>query len=80
MNMPGNRTELLIFLSNSFEDAIRTAISVGGDSDTLLQLPVLSQRHIIAPEDIKIRSYLDDYLRAIFDEWYRFIGCDTITR
>ena len=69
--------------ADSFEDAIRTAISVGGDSDTLAAITgSVAEAYYSVPEDIKNKAitYLDDYLRAIFDEWYRFIGCDTITR
>ncbi|NMA34826.1 MAG: hypothetical protein GX940_09825 [Clostridiaceae bacterium] len=52
-------------------------------SDTLAAITgSVAEAYYSVPEDIKNKAitYLDDYLRAIFDEWYRFIGCDTITR
>lgn len=56
--------------STSFEDAIRTAISIGGDSDTL------AAAYYGVPQAIKEKalSYLDGELRAIFDEWVTFTG------
>jgi len=58
--------------SNSFEDAIRIAISVGGDSDTLAAITgSIAEAYYGVPDDIrkKALAYLDDDLRAIFDEW-----------
>lgn len=63
--------------STSFEDAIRTAISVGGDSDTLAAITcAIAEAYYGVPEDIKetALSYLDDELFAIYDEWTKFIG------
>jgi ADP-ribosylglycohydrolase len=62
--------------SNSFEDAIRTAISVGGDSDTLAAITgSIAEAYYGIPEDIKEKAltYLDTELRSIYDEW-----CETI--
>jgi ADP-ribosylglycohydrolase len=61
--------------STSFEDAIRTAISLGGDSDTLAAITGgIAEAHYGVPEDIRARAleYLDDELRAIYDEWTAF--------
>ncbi len=58
--------------SNSFEDAVRIAISVGGDSDTLAAITCsIAEAYYGVPEDIRTKAlrYLDDDLRAIFDEW-----------
>ncbi len=63
--------------STSFEDAIRTAISLGGDSDTLAAITgSIAEAHYGVPKDIKDKAlnYLDSDLRAIYDEWYEFIG------
>lgn len=63
--------------STSFEDAIRTAISLGGDSDTLAAITgSIAEAHYGVPDDIKDKTltYLDKNLRAIYDEWYDFIG------
>lgn len=62
--------------SNSFEDAIRTAISVGGDSDTLAAITgSIAEAYYGIPEDIKEKAltYLDADLRSIYDEWCEFI-------
>ena len=62
--------------STSFEDAIRIAISIGGDSDTLAAITgAISEAYYGIPEDIKNKAltYLDDKLRAIYDEWSVFM-------
>jgi len=58
--------------SESFEDAIRIAISLGGDSDTLAAITgSIAEAYYGVPEDLKEKalSYLDDDLREIYDEW-----------
>lgn len=63
--------------STSFEDAIRIAISVGGDSDTLAAITgSIAEAYYGVPKDIKEKAfnYLDSDLRTIYDEWYEFIG------
>ena len=63
--------------SKSFEDAIRTAISLGGDSDTLGAITgAIAEAYYGVPDDMreKALSYLDDELRAIYDEWEGFRG------
>ena len=55
--------------STSFEDAIRNAISIGGDSDTLAAITGgIAQAYYGIPEDIKAKalSYLDDRLLKIY--------------
>ena len=61
--------------STSFEDAIRTAISLGGDSDTIGAIAgAIAEAYYGVPEDIKEKAlaYLDEELRAIYDEWTAF--------
>ncbi len=61
--------------SGSFEDAIRTAISLGGDSDTIAAITgAIAQAHYGVPDYIGARAltYLDEELRAIYDEWEAF--------
>jgi ADP-ribosylglycohydrolase len=63
--------------SSSFEDAIRTAISVGGDSDTLAAITGgIAEAYYGVPENISARAleYLDDDLRGIYDEWTAFMA------
>lgn len=62
--------------SASFEDAIQTAVSVGGDSDTLAAITgSIAEAYYGVPEEIKATalSYLDRDLRAIYDEWKLFM-------
>jgi len=61
--------------AESFEDAIRTAVSVGGDSDTIAVIAgSIAEAYYGVPEDIKNRAltYLDVDLRNILEEWYSF--------
>lgn len=62
--------------STSFEDAIRTAISVGGDSDTLAAITgAIAEAYYGIPKDIeeKALTYLDGDLRAIYAAWKEFV-------
>lgn len=62
--------------SKSFEDAIRNAISIGGDSDTLAAITgAVAEAYYGVPEKLKEKAlaYLDDELRSIFDDWYDYI-------
>jgi len=62
--------------SNSFEDAVRTAISLGGDSDTLAAITgSIAEAYYGVPDHIreKALTYLDYELRSIFDEWEKFM-------
>lgn len=62
--------------SNSFEDAIRTAISLGGDSDTLAAITgSIAEAYYVLPDDIngKALNYLDSYLCTIYDSWCLYI-------
>lgn len=65
--------------SKSFEDAIRTAISLGGDSDTIAAITgAIAEAYYGVPDDIRDKAlvYLDNELRTIYDEWEEFIGKD----
>ena len=60
--------------STSFEDAIRTAISLGGDSDTVGAITgAISEAYYGVPDWMQAQalSYLDDRLRVIYDAWER---------
>ena len=60
------------FESTSFEDAIRNAISIGGDSDTLGAITgAVAEAYYGVPEKIKslANSYLPADLRGIVDEF-----------
>jgi type I restriction enzyme M protein len=62
--------------STSFEDAIRNAVSLGGDSDTLAAIAgAIAEAHYGIPEDIKKRalSYFDDEMLPVYEEWVPFI-------
>jgi len=62
--------------STSFEDAIRTAISLGGDSDTIGAITgAIAEAYYGVPkgmEEIAL-TYLDESLKTIYDEWVAFV-------
>jgi ADP-ribosylglycohydrolase len=61
--------------STSFENAIRTAISLGGDSDTIGAITgAIAEAYYGVPSEIKEKAlgYLDEELRAIYDAWEKF--------
>lgn len=61
--------------STSFEDAIRTAISLGGDSDTIGAITGgIAEAYYGVPDAIreKALTYLDEELLAIYREWTDF--------
>lgn len=63
--------------SKSFEDAIRTAISIGGDSDTIAAITgSIAEAYYGVPQSIKdvALSYLDNDLLSIYNEWNQLIG------
>jgi ADP-ribosylglycohydrolase len=61
--------------SVSFEDAIRNAVSIGGDSDTLAAITGgIAEAYYGIPLDLKRKAlvYLDRELRDIYREWEKF--------
>ncbi len=63
--------------STSFEDAIRNAISIGGDSDTVAAIAgAIADAYYGVPDKIRdtALNYLNDELRQIYDEWVEFIS------
>ena len=60
-----------VFLeSESFEDCIRLAISLGGDSDTIAAMAgSIAEQYYGIPEEfkLKVRDYLDKDLLKILD-------------
>lgn len=61
--------------STSFEDAIRNAISLGGDSDTLAAITgSFAEARYGAPEELKRWAYskLDDRMRKVVDEFEKY--------
>ena len=69
---------LVSFLeSENFEDAIRNAISIGGDSDTLAAITgSIAEAAYGIPEDIKEKaiSYLDNQIKELYNKWVNFIN------
>ncbi|MCY1153076.1 MAG: ADP-ribosylglycohydrolase family protein [Sphaerochaetaceae bacterium] len=64
------------FESTSFEDAIRIAISLGGDSDTIAAMTgSIAQSYYGVPKEMeeKALTYLDKELRDIYKQWVLFI-------
>lgn len=63
---------MAFFESTSFEDAIRNAISVGGDSDTLAAITGgIAEAYYGVPEELKQKalSYLDKRLLGIYADY-----------
>jgi len=63
--------------SKSYEDAIRNAISVGGDSDTLAAITgAIAEAYYGIPNSIKEKAitYLDDFLIKPLKQWRGFIS------
>jgi type I restriction enzyme M protein len=61
--------------STSFEHSLRLSISIGGDSDTVAAISSsIAGAYYGIPEDMKkiALTYLDDYLKSIYDEWSSF--------
>ena len=68
--------------SNSFEDAIRIAISIGGDSDTIAAITgSIAEAYYGIPHSLgeKALAYLNHDLRAIYDEWISCFPSNTET-
>ena len=62
--------------AESFEDAIRTAVSLGGDSDTVAAITgAVAEAFWGVPGDIGERAltFLDEDLRDIWERWEEFI-------
>lgn len=65
------------FESTDFEDAIRNAISLGGDSDTLAAITGgIAEAYYGIPQNIKDKAltYLDEDLLNLVNRFYRFIN------
>ena len=63
--------------STSFEDAIRNAISIDGDSDTIAAMTgSLAEAYYGVPEDLKRKAerFLPDDMRVILDQFYNRYG------
>jgi len=59
-----------------FEDAIRNAISLGGDSDTLAAITgSIAKAAYSVPDEIKYKalSFLDERLTEVYDRWETYI-------
>ena len=65
---------LYVFLiSNNFEDSIRKAISIGGDTDTIAAIVgSISESYYGIPEHLKkqARQYLKDYMYDLLKDRY----------
>ncbi len=61
--------------SESFEDALRIAVSLGGDTDTIAAITgSIAQAYYGIPPEIEreARQFLDDRLAGIVDDWQQF--------
>lgn len=67
--------------SSSFEDAIRLAVSVGGDSDTLAAITgAIAEAYYGIPDDLRkiALGYLDEELRQMYRAWADFLQDDQL--
>ena len=65
--------------SDSFEDAVRTAISIGGDTDTIACITgSIAEAYYGIPAEIirKIRHYLTPDILKVLENEYSFVGQD----
>jgi len=63
--------------STGFEDAIRNAISLGGDSDTIAAITgSIAEAEYGIEEDIREKAlgYLDERLREVYERWCIFLS------
>jgi ADP-ribosylglycohydrolase len=63
--------------SNGFEDAIRNAISIGGDSDTIGAITgALAEAFYTVPDDIRTQAltYLDPTMKQILSQFGMITG------
>ena len=71
---------IIAFLEcKDFEDAIRNAISIGGDSDTIAAITgSIAEAAYGIPEDIKLKalSYLDKPLKDVLRRWKKYMRGD----
>ena len=69
---------IMAFLeSTDFEDAIRNAVSIGGDSDTIAAIAgSIAEAAYGIPERIREKAWdrLDEPLQDVLLRWERFIG------
>ena len=63
-------------ISDSFEDAIRTAVSIGGDADTIAAMSgAISEAYYGIPEKLKLRisDFLTDEFIDIINCFYKYV-------
>ena len=66
----------------NFEDTIRNAISIGGDSDTIAAMAgSIAEAAWGIPNDIRgqVLKYLDTNIINCIKEWYTFIGTERLS-
>lgn len=70
----------IFFQSNDFEDSIRKAISIGGDTDTIACIVgSISEACYGIPDDLKrkVRDYLPEYMKKDIDQFYGTLAFST---
>ena len=63
--------------ADSFEDTIRNAISIGGDSDTIAAIAgAIAEAYYGVPQELKEKAlkFLDKELYSIYQDWIEFMG------
>lgn len=71
---------IIAFLeSTDFEDAVRNAVSIGGDSDTIAAITgSIAEAAYGIPEEIKekVYAYLDEPLKDVLRRWKKYMRGD----
>ena len=60
-----------------FEDVVRTAVSLGGDCDTLTDIAAaMGEAYYKVPEEFKRKcdEYLDDKIKNVLDRFYQALN------
>ena len=69
------------FESTSFEDAIRNAVSIGGDSDTIGAIcGAVAGAYYGVPDEIRAKAelFLDDLLRGVLHDFERIFCASNV--
>ncbi len=65
------------FEGDSFEDVVRNAVSLGGDTDTIAAIAgAMAEGMFGVPEELKgkCREYLPDGMKQVVDDFYCIIA------
>lgn len=74
---------IIAFLeSDDFEDAVRNAVSLGGDADTLACIAgAIAEGFYGVPEELEslVRPVLDDFMMSEVENWRKALSTEEVT-